>query len=111
MAASLIKEAKKTTCLRFNIERDLDLKLLLFNSGYYDVLLLKPAPWKLAPWLRYFKGRLTDSAVVLLMRMYSWPRFLIKIPLFTMEIYTIFWLWFMYHNNRVKFSLISYTQQ
>ena len=54
MAASLIKEAKQTTCLRFNIERDLDLKLLLFNSGYYDALLLKPAPWKLAPWLRYY---------------------------------------------------------
>ena len=44
MAASLIKEAKQTTCLRFNIERDLDLKLLSFNSGYYDALLLKPAP-------------------------------------------------------------------
>ena len=44
MAASLIKQAKQTTCLRFNIERDLDLKLLLFNSGYYDALLLKPAP-------------------------------------------------------------------
>ena len=57
MAASLIKEAKQTTCLRFNIERDLDLKLLLFNSGYYDALLLKPAPWKLAPWLRYCLNR------------------------------------------------------
>ena len=44
MAVSLIKEAKQLTSLRFNIERDLDLKVLLFNQGYYDALLLKPAP-------------------------------------------------------------------
>ena len=37
MAASLIKEAKQTTWLRFNVERDQDLKLSLFNSGHSGI--------------------------------------------------------------------------